>query len=355
MDYELEYSGLLSDDGGYVTLIEDGGLPLATYEFDGEGRRERVTHDGIERRYVIVPALAVGLESVHAVLDDEGELVASYVYEGEHALMRIDADGDITYYLRDSMGTVVGLTDETATSTATFRYDAFGNPEVATGSAAALPAATLGDFRFQGMWLDPAGFYFVRARTYDGSQGRLLTRDPYAGVPSRSETLPAYLFTNGNPLVFVDPTGRLATEQMVVLTIQESLALVAFAYGASVCLLAQTTLANVGVDFSCFGTNEPLDESCATKYPEIPLCSSLPSEYKFKSVDHALRELKRRTGNPNLRLHNRSVTREGPCVGSGTHYNVRDGKRRAGSIASCPCCVESESGPIQTQRCRLFE
>lgn len=235
MDYDLEYSGLLSDDGGYVTSIEDAGLPLASYEFDGEGRRERVTHDGVERRYLIAPSLGVGLESVHAVLDDEGELVATYVYEGEHALMRIDANGDITYYLRDAMGTVLGLTDETATSTATFRYDAFGRLELASGSAAALPVATLGDSRFQGMWLDPTELYFVRARTYDSETGRFLANDPQQGAPSRPETWPPALFDLANAYLLRDPSGRTSLrEQLAVVIIVAVLATIAATQGLTI-------------------------------------------------------------------------------------------------------------------------
>lgn len=38
---------------------------------------------------------------------------------------------------------------------------------------------------------------------------------------------------------------------------------------------------------------------------------------------------------------------DGPCIGYGTHTNIRlNGKGRAGSIMSCKCCEDTSVGPV---------
>ncbi|HXT27537.1 MAG TPA: DUF4157 domain-containing protein [Candidatus Eisenbacteria bacterium] len=94
-------------------------------------------------------------------------------------------------------------------------------------------------------------------------------------------------------------------------------------------------------------------KSCATEYPTYRVCAELPSEYVYSSAREALEEIKRRLGKYNLRLHNPSPTTSGPCVGQGTHYNVRDGNDRVASIACCPCCSDTPKGPVALTRCRI--
>ena len=73
----------------------------------------------------------------------------------------------------------------------------------------ALPEVNLGgDSRFQGMWKDAGtGLYYVRARYYDARTGRFLSRDPAEGSLETPESFVPYVFANGNPYVFRDPTG----------------------------------------------------------------------------------------------------------------------------------------------------
>jgi len=224
-DYALRY-----DPDGHVTAVDDAGVPLSEYGFDGEGRRDTVTHDGTTRRYLEAPLPQSYLDGPHAVLDDTGTPLAVYVYAGDEPLMRIDpATGEATYYLADPEGSVIALADAAGAPTARLRYDGFGDPR----GSSALPAGTLGDFRFHGMWLDPTGLYHVRARSYDPVTGRFLSRDPAEGDPQRPETFGAYAFANGNPYVWRDVTGRYSLAELSTsLEVQVQLHLVALARAA---------------------------------------------------------------------------------------------------------------------------
>jgi RHS repeat-associated protein len=207
-----------------TSLVRDGGVALAydsddhvtsvarsggttNYAFDGSGRRVRVSSAGTERRFLVAPSLAAGYESPHLVTDGAGATLASYVYAGEHALARYEASGP-TYYLRDAMGSVIALADESGARVARLDYDAFGNVRGSAGSASGLPVETAGDFRYHGMWMDPTGLYYVRARSYDPVTGRFVSKDPADRLPTRPEASAPYNFAENAPTVYRDPAGK---------------------------------------------------------------------------------------------------------------------------------------------------
>lgn len=213
-DYALTF-----DPDGNVVGIDDSGLPLAAYQFDGEGRRERAEHGGAERRFLVAPSMGAGFESPHAVLDETGQLVARWVYAGEHAVMRVGADGSVAYFLRDTMGTTLGTADATGVSRSTVQYDAFGNELVAQGPDSTLDPSLLGETRFHGMWRDLSGVYFVRARSLDTETGRFLARDPATPDLTSPETISLYGFANASPLLFRDPTGERSLVEVSLVTV----------------------------------------------------------------------------------------------------------------------------------------
>jgi hypothetical protein len=98
-----------------------------------------------------------------------------------------------------------------------------------------------------------------------------------------------------------------------------------------------------------------ITQTCGTMYPNLRICSSLPREYTFPSHFEALREMQKSARNKNISLHNEDSTESGPCPGVGTHYNVRQGGKRAGSITCCPCCIDGPSSPKKIVLCRIHE
>lgn len=102
--------------------------------------------------------------------------------------------------------------------------------------------------------------------------------------------------------------------------------------------------------------DEPPEEerqTCGTTLPTHPLCSELPGEYAFASSNAALEGMKQRLGEQRLKKHHPDVATKGPCPGIGAHYNVRLNGERMGSIACCPCCVDTANGPIKWEKCRI--
>lgn len=93
--------------------------------------------------------------------------------------------------------------------------------------------------------------------------------------------------------------------------------------------------------------------TCKTDYPGLPICFLLPEEYAYYGQHQALERMKARFGEKSLALHADAPAQDGPCKGSGRHFNVRLSGKRMGSITCCFCCAQSPAGPIKREKCRI--
>ncbi|GAA6619277.1 hypothetical protein NUACC26_050900 [Scytonema sp. NUACC26] len=154
-----------------------------------------------------------GLESTDLITDSNGNLISNYIYAGGSSpLMRIGADGTHVYYLTDTIGTVIGLTDGSGASKGKFLYDAFGNILSLVGGN---NSAAGGDFRFQGQWLESeSGLYHLRARDYDPATGLFLSRDRVDIIEMVPESFNPYQFVYNNPYIYSDPTGMITITEI---------------------------------------------------------------------------------------------------------------------------------------------
>jgi RHS repeat-associated protein len=120
----------------------------------------------------------------------------SYVY-GLDLISMTDGSGTQHYLSYDGLGSVSDLTDGTGAVTDTFVYDAFGAVTARTGTTATA-------WKFTGEQADDGsgdtGYYFLRARYYDPTTGRFISRDPVE-FPQR------YAYASDNPALLVDPLG----------------------------------------------------------------------------------------------------------------------------------------------------
>ncbi len=196
------------DSMDHITRVVDGGIEVERYTFDGMGRRVAVNNGASVKRFLIAPNLGDGYESPQAVVDGSGNLIASYVYAGEHPIMKIGTGGQVEYLLADSMGSVIGKADGSGASTASIHYDGFGNVASAVGASSGIDPAVGAEPRFQGMTLDGStGLYFVRARSYDSRTGRFVSRDPVGGITLSASSLHPYTYVSNSPTIARDPTG----------------------------------------------------------------------------------------------------------------------------------------------------
>jgi len=151
-----------------------------------------------------------------------GPLSLQAVYNYGHDLIsqdRLQADPlnpeqevmTLSFYLYDGHGTVRQLADALGTITDTYAYDAFGILLDRSGS-------TRNAYLYTGEQYDSdLGMYFLRARYLNTQTGRFHTMDTYEGRNSDPLTLHKYVYTHGNPVMGIDPSGRLTlVETMAV-------------------------------------------------------------------------------------------------------------------------------------------
>ena len=109
---------------------------------------------------------------------------------------------DYQYYTQNAHGDIVNLTDETGAVAKSYTYDAFGveiNPD--TGD--------VNVFRFCGEYFDTeTGTIYLRARYYQASIGRFISRDSYAGKNTDPLSLNLYTYCYSNPIIYMDPSGH---------------------------------------------------------------------------------------------------------------------------------------------------
>jgi RHS repeat-associated protein len=65
-------------------------------------------------------------------------------------------------------------------------------------------------FNYTGEMTDDTGLVFLRARYYDPGTGRFINKDTWGGDNNNPVTLAKWLYANGNPVIYTDPSGKSA-------------------------------------------------------------------------------------------------------------------------------------------------
>ena len=111
-------------------------------------------------------------------------------------------DTEKQYYVTDPHGNVVQLTDESGAVTKTYEYDSFGN-EVNPDGKDDNP------FRYCGEYYDKeTEEIYLRARYYQLTVGRFLTRDAYTGEDDEPMSLHLYTYCENDGVNCIDPSGH---------------------------------------------------------------------------------------------------------------------------------------------------
>ena len=140
------------------------------------------------------------------VRSDGGERLYAYGLEGFTAQLTVG--GSVEYPLLDGLGSVRHLTDAAGTVILSRSYDAYGNVRLTIG----MGATRLG---YTGEMQDPAsGLVYLRARHYQPTLGRFLQRDSFDGFIQGPQSLNRYVYAEGNPVVYVDPSGHYSVEEL---------------------------------------------------------------------------------------------------------------------------------------------
>ena len=187
---------MVYNDSNYLTSITYSGT-TDNYWYTSDGLRYKATLAGTTTCY---------LYSGQRVLEEEdtsGNMQARYTTEDDSyfrpLLHMYRSSGSLSRFpMYDSIGSVRGLVDATATVTDTYELDSFGRLNSSSGT-------TPNSYRFGGAWgymTDPSGMLQLGERHYWPELGRFLQQDP----PGKEDN--AYAYAGSEPLTSVDPDGN---------------------------------------------------------------------------------------------------------------------------------------------------
>ena len=178
------------------------GETTASYKYNADGLRTSKTVDGKTINHIWD-----GNKQIVVDMDDSDWYSAEVYVRGTNLLAKFSKQSgnvktDYQYYTQNAHGDVVNLTDSTGAITKSYKYDAFGveqNVDDADDNA----------FRYCGEYFDAeTGTIYLRARYYQASIGRFISRDSYAGKNENPLSLNLYTYCANNPIVYVDPSGH---------------------------------------------------------------------------------------------------------------------------------------------------
>ncbi len=178
------------------------GETTASYKYNVSGLRYEKTVDGQTINHVWDGSKQI----IADVIDNQfyeadcyirgTNLVAKYNY-------RNGDKSEYTYYTQNAHGDVVNLTDKDGKVTKKYTYDAFGVEKN-------IDKNDTNAFRYCGEYYDTeTGTIYLRARYYNPTTGRFISRDSFAGRKSDPLSLNLYTYCRNNPLRYVDPSGHI--------------------------------------------------------------------------------------------------------------------------------------------------
>lgn len=205
-----DQNGNLTSDGekNYVYDAEDriievknASTSIAKYQYNSDGLRVSKTVGSSTIFYTYDENDNVVFET-----DQSGAILASYVYDGGNHPISMTKSGKTYTFHGNARGDITTVTDELGTVVAEFGYDSFGNIIKETGTfASEVP------FRYAGYRYDQeTNLYYLQQRYYNPETGRFFNLDPELGDKTNPVSQNGYVYADNNPVMFVDPDGRLA-------------------------------------------------------------------------------------------------------------------------------------------------
>ena len=201
--FTYDLNGNLTSDGSQtytwdaedrLVAVSQGGSALASFTYDGGGRRATKAASGVTTTYVY---------DSRQFLEERSSagLTKRYVYGPsiDQPLGQI-ADGMTTYNVADHLGSVVRTVDSSGSPTLTREYDPWGNP---------LQGSATSGYAFTGReWDAETGLYYYRARYYQPRAASFIGEDP----SGESSATRRYSYADGNPISLADPLGLFTIE-----------------------------------------------------------------------------------------------------------------------------------------------
>ncbi|WP_190239979.1 DUF6531 domain-containing protein [Pelotomaculum schinkii] len=189
-----EMAGLTYDARGRLT-----GAGNTTYTYDAGNNRISVA-GAVYQSFVVNPNASL---SQVLIQTDEQNHQTFYIY-GLGLIGQEDEGGVYRSYHFDHRGSTIALTDESGNITDRFQYAPYGELVYRSGNTA-TPFLYVGRY---GVMTDESDLYYMRARYYNPVAKRFLSPDTLTGQVTNPQSQNRYIYCEGNPVNFIDPSGH---------------------------------------------------------------------------------------------------------------------------------------------------
>jgi RHS repeat-associated protein len=176
-----------------LTGVSDG-TDAWQYVYNGLGDRVQSILNSTATTYTL--DLNTGLTQVLA------DGTNTYTY-GLNRISQV-AETQTGYYLTDALGSVRQVLSPENEVLLAREYSPYGETVSSIGDYET-------DYSYTGEMTDGTGLVNLRARYYDPGTGRFISKDTWIGDYNNPITLVKWMYANGNPIFFIDPSGLTST------------------------------------------------------------------------------------------------------------------------------------------------
>jgi len=180
-----------------ISATVTGGTAL--YVYDADGRRVKQTQGTTVTNYLWDEESAYG----DVVYETDGTNSTSYTLGGSELIsQKRSASANAEYFLMDGHSGIRSLTNNSGGVIENYRYDAFGNLQNFSGTPNTKYLYT--EQQFDTL----TSLYSLRARYYNPSYGRFLSKDKWDIDFTDPMQLSRYIYAISNPINTIDPSGN---------------------------------------------------------------------------------------------------------------------------------------------------
>ncbi len=173
---------------------------VITYTYHADGTRATKTNNTEWIRYHYSGGL---VKEVHCDKNNHSTILFTIHYQPGRIIYQPNQGNNVYYYTAsDCSGTIYKLLDDQGQIVASYNYDPFGVLIENTNPSIYMPIGYSGTYRDT-----ETGLLYAQSRYYDPSVGRFTTKDSYRGELVSQISQNRYIYCSQNPVSYGDPSG----------------------------------------------------------------------------------------------------------------------------------------------------
>ena len=182
-----------------------------SFTYNDEGIRTSKTVNGVTTTYYLSGSQIIGEETSGNITvylyDASGSVIGMQYHEAGSASTAWDS----YWFEKNLQGDIVAIYNASGTKLVSYIYDAWGNFTPSEDSTSIPAVVTNNPFTYRGYYYDyDLGLYYLQSRYYDSVTSRFISADEvnFLGANGDLNSYNLYAYCSNNPIIKKDPTGH---------------------------------------------------------------------------------------------------------------------------------------------------